>query len=180
MSQIQKIKSVEDILFSYRGTPVGLFLEYHNLNKTFSSYSSPQILVGVCMDYRICLRIPDNFAYIMRTGGANLQGKEFNISYAIGAGNVRYMALIGHNHCGMSNLKAHRRVYIDGMIANAGWSKEMAEKQFENDAPKFEIGNEIEFVVREVNRYRKLYPGIVIAPLFYLLEDNSIEQIIEE
>jgi len=90
------------------------------------------------------------------------------------------MAIIGHDRCGMSNLKAHRNDYIIGITHNAGWTKEQAAEYFDQEALNFEIGNEIEFTLKEVNRLRKLYPGIVIAPLFYLLDDNSLCHIIEK
>ncbi len=51
------------------------------------------------MDHRNRLRIPENFAYIMRSGGADFRGLEFQISFAIGVGGVRVIALIGHDHC---------------------------------------------------------------------------------
>ena len=180
MEQFRHIRSSGDILPEYRNTPVGLFLEYHNLNKPFADYSSPQLLIGFCMDYRKSLRIPENFAYIMRTGGANLKGKEFNISYAIGVGNIRYIALIGHNRCGMSNIKTHREDFVNGMVKNAGWTQKKADAYFDEETPKYEIGNEVEFIRNEVKRLRALYPAIVISPLYYFLNDNSISQIIEE
>ena len=34
----------------------------------------------MCMDNRKQLRLPDNFAYILRTGGGNIRYSEFKIS----------------------------------------------------------------------------------------------------
>ncbi len=180
MEQLRYIRSSGDILPAYRNTPVGLYLEYHDLNRPFVDYSSPQLLIGFCMDYRKNLRIPENFTYIMRTGGANLKGKEFNISYAIGVGNIRYIALVGHNRCGMSNIKAHREDFVRGMVNNAGWTQKKAASYFDEETPKYEIGDETDFIHNEAKRLRALYPAIVISPLHYFLDDNSISQIIEE
>jgi len=180
MLQLHPIQSTEDIFPEYRCTPIGLLLEYHNLNKSHNSYPSARLLIGMCMDNRKSLKIPENFAYIMRTGGSSLKGKEFNISYTIGVGNIKYMTIIGHDRCGMSNLKAHRNDYISGMTHNAGWTKELAAEYFDQEAPNFEIGNEIEFTLKEVNCLRKLYPAIVIVPFFFFLNDKSLCQIIEK
>jgi len=44
----------------------------------------------------------------------------------------------------------------------------------------FEIGNEINFILSETKRLRLLYPKIVIAPMFYLVEDNKLYLINED
>ena len=126
------------------------------------------------MDHRKRLRLPVNFAYIIRTGGANLQNSEFKISYAIAIGGVKAIAVIGHTQCGMVNLQAKKEQFIHGLVQNAGWEKEAAEAQFMNFAPMWEIGNEIDFVVSEVKRIRTRYPQILVAPLLYRVEDNRL------
>ena len=104
MNRTITVSPAEDILPEYRETPVGLLLEYHNLNRPLDNFTTAQLLIGMCMDNRKHLRIPDNFAYIIRAGGANLRYSEFKVSYAIAVGGVKSIALIGHNHCGMVNL----------------------------------------------------------------------------
>lgn len=168
------VESPGDIPAPYRDTPIGLLLEYHNLKKAYDSYSSAQLLIGMCMDNRKHLRIPDNFAFIIRSGGANLRYSEFKVSYAIGVGGVRCLALIGHNQCGMVNLSFRRVQFVEGLMHKAGWTRESAEEHFLHYAPMFEIGNEIDFVLSEVQRLRRQYPKIVVAPLFYRIEDNLL------
>lgn len=58
------------------------------------------------MDHRVRLRIPENFAYILPTGGGNLRHSEFKVSFAIAVGGVRAIALIGHSYCGMAGVAA--------------------------------------------------------------------------
>jgi carbonic anhydrase len=128
----------------------------------------------MCMDNRKHLNIPDNFAFIIRAGGANLRYSGFKVSFAISVGGVRHIALIGHNHCGMVNLESKKDIFISGLVNNAGWTKEQAEEQFNENAPKFEIGNEIDFILSEAIRLRKVYPKIPIAPMMYLVEDNKL------
>jgi carbonic anhydrase len=180
MHRLVKISTTEDIFPEYRQTPVGLLLEYHNLNRPFDSYDMAQLLIGMCMDNRKHLHIPDNFAFIIRSGGANLRYSEFKVSYAIAVGQVKYIALVGHNNCGMVNLISRKRQFINGLVNNAGWNKEHAEEHFMNLAPLFEIGNEIDFVISETKRLRLKYPKITIVPMLYQIENNRIYLIREE
>ena len=174
MDRMIAVTGSADIYPEYRNTPVGLLLEYHNLNRPPNTYSKAQLLVGMCMDNRKHLRIPDNFAYIIRSGGANLRYSEFKVSYTIAVGGVRSIALIGHNQCGMVNLIARREQFIQGLVDNAGWEKEWAEEHFMHFAPMFEIGNEVDFVLSEAKRLRLRYPRIQVAPLMYRVEDNLL------
>lgn len=173
-NQVIPVRSVEDIFPEYRGTPIGLLLEYHNLNHSFERYSQAQILIGKCMDYRECLRIPDKFAYVMRSGGANLGYNEFQISFAIGVARLPAIALIGHTNCGMANLTVKKEKFIDGLVEVAGWKQERALEHFVHLSPMYEIDNEIDFVVSEVKRLRLQYPKVLIAPMLYRVEDNLL------
>ncbi|MBI3578465.1 MAG: carbonic anhydrase [Ignavibacteriales bacterium] len=180
MNRLLPITSKDDILPVYRDTPIGDLLEYHNLGRAFASYSNAQLLIGMCMDNRKHLNVPDNFAYILRAGGANLRYSEFKVSYAIAVGGVRSLALIGHTQCGMVNLVARRDEFIKGLVSNAGWEREKAEEHFIQFAPMFEIGNEIDFILSEAQRLRRRYPKILIAPLLYQVEDNRLYLIRED
>jgi carbonic anhydrase len=126
------------------------------------------------MDNRKHLHIPDNFAFIIRSGGANLRYSEFKVSYAVAVGGVRSIALIGHTQCGMVNLIARKEKFIRGLVDSAGWTPEAAEAHFGQFAPMFEIGNEVDFVLSEVKRLRLRYPKILVAPMLYRVEDNRL------
>ncbi len=174
MDRLIDILHNEDILPEYKGTPISKLLEYHNLNRKLDTYTQAQLLIGMCMDNRKHLLIPDNFAFIIRSGGANLRYSEFKVSYAIAVGNVRHIALIGHNNCGMVNLMSRKEQFINGLVEKAGWDKEWAEEHFMHFAPMFEIGNEIDFILSETKRLRSRYPKIIIAPMLYKVEDNRL------
>ncbi len=180
MNRLLRIASPEDVLPEYRGTPIGQLLEFHNLNKSFTEFQNAQLLVGMCMDNRKHLRIPDNFAFIIRAGGANLRYSEFKVSFAIAVGGVRHIALIGHNNCGMVNLISRKDEFIKGLVQHAGWDKEWAEEHFMHFAPMFEIGSEIDFTLSETKRLRLRYPKIQIAPMMYRVEDNLLYLIDEK
>lgn len=174
MNRLIPVNSSKDILPAYRNSPIGLLLEYHNLSLHHDSYTKAELLIGMCMDNRKHLNIPDNFAFIIRAGGANLRYSEFKVSYAIAVGGVRAIALIGHTQCGMVNLIERKTQFIEGLIENAGWTGKEAEDHFRNFAPMFEIGNEIDFVLSEAKRLRIKYPKILIAPILYRVEDNLL------
>ena len=174
MDKLIKIENIEDILPIYKNTAIEKLLKYHNLDYKFEEYDKAELLVGMCMDNRKQLNIPNNFAYILRTGGGNLRYSEFKISYAIAVGGVKTLALIGHNHCGMVNLMNKKGKFIQGLVDTAGWNMQQAEEHFMSFAPMFEIENEISFLLSETKRLREKYPKISIAPLFYNVDDNLL------
>lgn len=174
MEKLIQVQSTADIPKKYQNTPIQLLVEYQNLGRPFDPYSSAQILVGMCMDNRKALNVPENFAYILRAGGANMRPSGFKISYAIAVGGVRYIAIAGHNQCGMVNIMERKQQFIDGLVEGAGWDKHKAENHFLNLVPMFEIGNEIDFVLSEVHRLRAEYPKITIAPMLYRIENNHL------
>jgi carbonic anhydrase len=167
----------EDILPLYAGTPIGLLLEYHNLGRAQGALTRPQLLIGMCMDSRKSLRIPNDFAFVLRTAGANMRDNEFRIAYAIAVGNVHTIALIAHTDCGMARLEERRDQFINGMVQNAGWDRARAEQHFADSAPKFGIRDEVDFVMREADRLRGIYPSIMVAPLLYRVEDDLLYQL---
>jgi carbonic anhydrase len=179
VNRLLTIASADDVPLQYRSTPIALLLEYHNLEREFGSYTNAELLIGMCMDNRKHLHVPDNFAFIIRAGGANLRYSEFKVSYAIAVGGVRCIALIGHTQCGMVDLIARKEQFIQGLVNAAGWSRQSAEEHFLQFAPTFEIGNETDFIVSEVKRLRFRYPKILVAPLLYRVEDNRL-YLIEE
>src|ERR1700738_153930 len=149
MPQIIPVNSRDDTLPVYQRTPIGLLLEYHNLGRAIGSTSAPQLLIGMCMDSRKSLRIPNDFAFVLRTAGANMRDNEFRISYAIAVGAVRTIVLIAHTDCGMARLGERREQFIQGLMDAAGWDEARAVRHFEDSAPKFGIRDEVDFVLRE-------------------------------
>lgn len=174
MKRLVEINSKSDIFPVYNQTPIGNLLEYHNLHRPFESYDNAELLIGMCMDNRKHLHIPENFAFIIRSGGGNLRYSEFKVSYAIAIGDVKHIAIMGHNNCGMVNLISRQKQIVDGLVEKAGWDREWAQDHFLHFAPMFEIGNEIDFVVSEAKRLRLRYPKIMIAPMYYNIETSRL------
>lgn len=172
--RLKAVNSAGDIPKALRGTPFAELLQYQNLGKPFRKYDKARLLACMCMDNRKQLRVPDNFAFILRTGGGNIRYSEFKLSFAIGIGGVRHVAMIAHDNCGMSNLFSKREDFIKGLIKNAGWTRKRAEDYFVTYAPLFEIGNEADFAVAEARRMNFKYPRVKVLPMYYKLADNKL------
>ena len=179
MERLISVRTQSDILPAFRGTPIETLLAYQNLGVPHASHEKAELLIGMCMDNRKHLRIPENFAYIIRAGGGNLRYSEFKVSYAIAIGGVSTIALLAHTNCGMVNLMNTRERFISGLVEKAGWDREWAEAHFMHFSPMFEIGNEVDFVLSEAKRLRLRYPKVMVAPLLYRVEDNRLYQLKE-
>jgi len=173
-NKLKAVNSAADIPKALRGTPFAELLQYQNLGKPFKKYDKARLLACMCMDNRKQLRLPDNFAFILRTGGGNIRYSEFKLSFAIGIGGVRHVAMIAHDNCGMSNLFSKREAFIRGLMKNAGWPRRRAEEYFVTYAPLFEIGNEADFVVAEARRMNFKYPKVKVLPMYYKLADGKL------
>jgi carbonic anhydrase len=180
MNRLIPVDNPKEIPEKYRGTPFDSLFQYQNMDKAFETYANAQLLIGMCMDYRKHLHIPENYAFIIRSGGANLRYSEFKISYALAVAELRHIALIGHTNCGMVNIIARKQQIIHGLVDIAGWDKSDAEDHFNHFAPMFEIGNEVDFILSEAKRLRLRYPKIQVAPLLYKVEDNRLYALRED
>jgi len=170
----------QDILPAWRDTPIGDLLRYHNLHAPRRDYQRAELLIGMCMDNRKTLRVPDNFAFILRAGGANFRRMEFKVSLVVALGGVNAMCIMGHSDCQMVGLRGRREKFIEGLVRNGGWSVETATREFDDHVAEFDIDNGAAFVRREATRLRLKYPGLTIAPLFYTVEDALLHQVVDD
>ncbi len=177
--RLAPVRTRADILPHYCGTAVEELFAYHNLGQPMRSHTRAEMMIAMCMDHRKMLRIPDNFAFILRTGGGNLRPVQFKLSYVIAVGGVRAAALIAHNHCAMVGLKQRRDDFVDGLVEHAGWDREEAAAHFDASVPEFEIGDPLRFVMQESERLSLRYPKILIAPLHYDVEDGTLSQVVD-
>ena len=176
MTNLIPVARQSDILDAYRDTPVGRLLEYHNLGRPFEA-GDPELLIGMCMDSRKSLRVPPDFAFVLRTAGANMRDNEFRISYSIAIGGVRTIVLIAHTDCGMKRVAGLHDAFVRGLVDHAGWAPASAERLYAEGVPKFGITDEVEFVMQEADRLRALYPRLTVAPLLYRVEDDLLYQL---
>ena len=173
-ARIIKIKNNDDIPDLYKNTAIALLLGYQNFDAPHQKYQQAQILIGMCIDYRKSLNIPENFAYMIRSAGANLMRNDFKVSFAIGFGGVSTIALIAHTQCGMAGLESKKEAFIQGLVDRAGWNRKDAEEHFIKNAPSHEIVNETDFVISEAKHIRARYPKVLVVPMIYKVEDGLL------
>ena len=181
MLSLVQVHSLSDILPMYRGTPVERLLRYHNLGEPLPpSTGRAEMLVVICMDHRKELRLPSEFAYVLRAAGGNLRGSEFEISYAVGVARVSAIVLLAHTDCGMAHVTEKREIFVRGLVEWGGCDEETASRQFAEHATRYEIGDPLQFVVSEAVRIQSHYPRLMVAPLFYTVEDDRLTQITDD
>lgn len=180
MASLVAIDDTAAIPADFRDTAVGELLRYHNLEAPLGEVAKPRLLIGMCMDHRKTLRMPRNFAYVIRTGGATLEHSRFHVSFAIAVGGVAAIAVMGHSQCGMVHLDSKQEAFIDGLTARGGWGAEEARRHFVDKAPGCEIGDAAAFTLEQVRDLRCEYPQVPVAPLFYEVEDNRIYWVADE
>jgi carbonic anhydrase len=178
VSELLPFNRLGDDLSAYRNMPVAYLLAYHSLRRPHRS-DRAEFLIGMRMDNRVALRIPENFAYILRAGGANFQRIEFNVSYAVAVGSVRTICLIGHDECGMVDLRGRRDVFVNGLVENGGWERLEVEEHFDHFSVVVEIPDSAAFVLSEARRLREGYPRVMVAPLLYRIREGLMYQIAE-
>jgi len=177
--ELRSVKQLDDILPAYRGTPIELMLRYHNLGEPCPpSGGTPVLLVSMCMDHRKELRVPNEFAYVLRSAGGNLRDSEFEVSYAVAVGGVSTIALLAHTDCGMAHVSAKGARFVDGLVRRAGWTRADAEQHFADAASRYEIGDATQFIAAEAQRLRARYPKLLIAPFLYAVEDDTLAQVV--
>ena len=174
------VKDKMDIPEVYRNTPIARLILYHNLGLSPESYDEAEVLVLMCMDNRQALRLPQNFAFIVRNSGGTRNGVSFSISFAVAVSGIRHIAVIGHSDCMMVNLESRRLEFVRGLSECGGWERAIAESYFLDSGVLFEKKDVAGSVVSEVELLRSQYPGIVVAPLFYSLEDDRLYLINEK
>ena len=182
MSSLITISSEKDIPEWLRGTPVGMLLATHNVGARFrlAQHQLPPLLIGTCMDYRISLKIPPKFAYIIRTAGANMSDQEFPIAFALSTQKVKGIAIIGHTECGMAELNDKKDPFVSGLEAALKWTPEKAGELFDSNVDQFNIGTVVPFTLQETVRLRSKFPGVIIAPLLYDVSNGKLYVIREK
>ncbi len=171
------IDKPEKIPNEFVDTPIQKLIEYHNCGLEHKNYDKPQLVIGTCMDYRIHLRIPDRFAFIIRNGGASLVHNDFQLAFALTVGGCQAIAVIGHTDCGMVNLASKQDLFIDGMINKLNFSQSDANNLFRTKSPENEIYSEIEFTKKQAQQLKEKYPNIPVIAMIYEVKDNLLYHI---
>jgi len=168
------VDSIDDIPSVLKNTPLETLLKGQNLGLIDEAISGrAELVIGMCIDFRKSLNTPKDWAFIIRREGANMEDAEFAIALAMSKG-VRYMALIAHNDCAMANTAQHRDQFVSVLNEQAGWTVEEAAEFFDSHARSRDIGNEIDFVLQEVDRIQSLFSGLKVVPLLFRVDNSKL------
>lgn len=168
------VSKESDIPKILHNTPIEVLLKSNNMGKIdITPTDTPELLIGMCIDYRKSLYLPRDWAFVIRREGANMLGAEFALALGMSMG-TKYMALIGHDNCAMSRPQNNRDNFIKCLTDEHGWNTDLATRFFEDHIRSHEIGNEINFILEETNRLKRTFKGLTIVPMLYRLEDNKL------
>jgi len=174
MDRLVAITKESEIPDAFKNTPIEVLLKSNNLGKIdIAPSETPELLIGMCIDYRKSLYLPRDWAYVIRREGANMLGAEFALALGTSMG-IKYMALIGHDRCAMSRPQNNRDNFIRCLTEEHGWNSDLATRFFEDHIRSHEIGNEISFMIEESNRLQRTFKGLTIVPMLYRLDDNKL------
>lgn len=172
--RLVRVSKPEDIPQFLRDTPIEALLKCQNMGEVDANQTEdPDLVIGMCIDYRKSLSLPQNCAYVIRRTGANMAGSEFSLALALSTG-IEYMALIAHNHCVMSDPHVKRGAFVSALTGKHGWSNDQALSFFDEHASSREIDDAIDFSIKESRRLSNLFRGLKVVPMLFMLEDNLV------
>lgn len=161
-----------DIPDEWKGTPVEKLILSENFETPIEETGKPEILIVTCIEFRYQLPIPSMFAFVIRRASGRLIGSEFSLAYTLYRG-VECVALIGHNDCGMTKVLEAKEGMRDALVKH-GWHELRAEEFIQYHAGRYGIGDEIDSLEREYWRLKRLFPNLLIAPMFVCLADKKL------
>ncbi len=168
------IESDNDIPAHLQGTPIESLLKAQNMFEAEEeTEDTANLIIGMCMDYRKQLHLPKNCAYIIRSPGANMKDHEFSVALALSTG-IRYMALLVHNKCIMSDPFKQRRNFLKVLVRNHHWKREQAEMMFSSSVTQGYIGEPVSFALQESHRLKTLFADLTVVPLLYDVDSDKI------
>ncbi len=168
------IKALEDIPSHLENTPVADLIKCQNFyDVSDEQVTAASLIVGMCIDYRKQLLLPKNSAYVIRSPGANMQGCEFSIALGL-ATNIKYMALLVHNKCLMSDPYPLENRFKDTLAQEHGWSERKASAFFDGHAASGLVGDVINFAREESARLQRIFQGLIVVPLLYDVDSDRI------
>ena len=170
--RLLEFQTVDDIPDEWKGTPLEAFILSQNFNWPIQATGEPKLLIATCIEFRYALPVPRMYAYVIRRASGRLIGSEFSVAYTLAKG-VKHLMMIGHNDCGMSQIPANTPLVIEALVEQ-GWSKEQATEYVKKHGTRHAINDEVDSLKEEYLRIRKVFPRLVVAPLFVCLHDNRL------
>lgn len=166
------VESQLDIPASWQGTPLESLIMAQNFGWPIQASGKPELLIATCIEFRYALPVPRMYAYVIRRASGRVIGSEFSVGYTLAQG-VRYLAMIGHNDCGMSKVYEKAPAVVDAFVEQ-GWQRDAAMAYVDKQVTRHAISNELVALQDEYFRLKRLFPKLIIAPLFVCLHDSRL------
>lgn len=147
---------------------ISTLLASHNDGANFPAFEGARLAIVTCMDYRIRLRLPDNFAFVLRTGGANPSPVEPDLAFGVALTGIHALALIGHTDCAM--------VEPNPYVVNDLPALEEQKRLYRSEIAALAIVDAPNFTRSEAARLAGRL-GLPVVPLLYRVEDHKIERL---
>ncbi|WP_189003314.1 carbonic anhydrase [Deinococcus roseus] len=147
---------------------INILLSSHNEKSDGPGFEGPQLAIVTCMDYRINLRLPKNFAFVLRTGGANTLPIEPYLAFSVARTGIHAVAIIGHTDCAMQ----HPNPYVVEQLPASTDVK----RDYRSQIASLAILDAPEYTRREAKRLAERL-GLPVIPLLYHVEDHKITRL---
>ena len=177
-ARLVPVRSRADIEARYLGTPIEQLLLSHNLGEDVAVPDEPGLLIATCMDHRIGLRIPERFAFVIRTAGATIEPLLFNIAAAISLRPVSAVCVIGHSDCAMVGVERHRGPVVETLQRLGTMSESEASALFDSGASLFGIDDGAAHARGQCEIVARLFPELLTCPLFLDVESGELSQVV--
>jgi len=166
------VETSQDIPEEWQNTPIAALIMAQNFGWPIQGSGKAELLISTCIEFRYALPVPRMYAYVIRRASGRVIGSEFSVGYTLAQG-VKFLALIGHNDCGMS--KVHERApSVVQAFVDQGWTESAAHEYVSKQANRHAITDELDALREEYIRVRRLFKKLVIAPLFVCLHDSKL------
>lgn len=149
-------------------TAIDLLIAAHNDGADVPAFRAPQLAIVTCMDFRIRLRLPENFAFVLRSGGANPRPVEPYLAFSVARTGIHAIALIGHTDCAMQS--------PDPYVVNDLPTSEDLKRVYRSEIAALAVGEVTHFTRIEAARLEERF-GLPVVPLLYRVEDHKLERL---
>lgn len=166
------VDSNADIPEEWLKTPIESIVMAQNFGWPIQGSGKVELLISTCIEFRYALPVPRMYSYVIRRASGRVIGSEFSVGYTLAQG-VRYLALIGHNDCGMSQVYEKAPRVVDAFV-DQGWEREAAERYVQTQIGRHSIVDELDTLRAEYIRLKGLFRKLTIAPLFVCLHDSKL------
>ncbi len=166
------IESIPDVPAQWKGTPIESFIMAQNFGWPIQGSGKVELLISTCIEFRYALPIPRMYAYVIRRASGRVLGSEFSVGYTMAQG-VKYLALIGHNDCGMAKALTNAPRVVAALVEQ-GWDTDLAQQYVENQLKRHAINDELDALRDEFIRLKRVFRKLLIAPLFVCLHDSKL------